>query len=123
MSEKWSKDHTLAPIRRTQARIHERERRRAERERNERLKWQIPFAVAGLLVVLAIAIFALNTFAKPKPASAGVIGPRLQVNTVKLDLGHQPLGKSVHASFDVKNTGDDALTLNSVQTATVLEGC
>ncbi len=111
------------PMRRTQARMQERERRRAERERKERLKWQIPFGVAGLLVVLAIAIFVFNTVAKPKPASAGGVGPRFQVDTEKLDLGKQPLGKTVKASFNVKNTGDDALTLNAAQTATVLKGC
>ncbi len=110
-------------MRRTQARIQERERRRAERERKERLKWQIPFGLAGLLVVLALAIFVLNTFATPKVANAGVVGPRFQLDTEKLDLGKQPLGKTVHASFEVQNTGDDALTLNAAQTATVLEGC
>ncbi len=111
------------PIRRTQARILERQRRRAEQERREQLKWQVPFALAGLLALIAVALFAVQTFAKPKVANAGVIGPRIQVNTEKLDLGKQPLGKTVHAAFEVKNTGDDALTLNAAQTATVLEGC
>ncbi len=111
------------PIRKKQERILEQQRRRAAREQKERLKWQIPLGVVGLLAALVIAIFVFNTVAKPKPASAGVLGPRLQVNTDKLDLGHQPLGKTVHASFDVKNIGDDALTLNAAQTATVLEGC
>ncbi len=111
------------PMRRTQTRVQERQRRRAERERKERLKWQIPLGVVGLLALLAIAYFVFNTVAKPKPANAGVIGPRFQVDTDKLDLGKQPLGKTVRAEFKVRNIGDDALTLNAAQTATVLKGC
>ncbi len=110
-------------IRRTQARVMERERRRAEQERKERLKWQIPLGVGVLLVVIAVAYLVFTTVAKPKVANAGVIGPRFQVDTEKLDLGKQPLGKSVRAVFNVKNSGDDALTLNAAQTATVLKGC
>ncbi len=111
------------PMRRTQARVQERQRRRAERERKERLKWQIPLGALALIAVLAVGYYVFTTVAKPKPAHAGVIGPRFQVNTDKLDLGYQKRGNTVHASFDVKNTGDDTLTLNAAQTATVLKGC
>ncbi len=112
------------PIRKTRVRLAERERRRAQRERNQRLKWQIPLAALGALAVLAAAYFVFTTVTKSSNAvSAGVNGPHFQVDTEKLDLGDQPLGNTIHASFNVKNTGDGTLTLNPAQTATVLEGC
>lgn len=112
------------PMRRTQARVLERERQRAARKRNDRLKWQIPVAALGALVIAAAAyvVFASSTKSSAA-ASAGVNGPHLEVNTQKLDLGDQALGNSVHASFDVKNTGDGDLTLEVPQMPTVLEGC
>ena len=112
------------PIRRTEARNQERDRRRAQLERNQKLKWQIPFAAAGGLILLAAAYFAFASFTKPsQPATTGVNGPQFQVDTEKIDLGDQALGNTVHASFNVKNSGDGTLTLNPAGTATVLEGC
>ncbi len=110
------------PMHKKQERILEQQRRRAARERKEQLKWQIPLGL-GLLVLLAAAVLVFTTGTKPKVANAGVIGPRFQVDTEKIDLGKQPLGKTVQASFNVKNTGDDTLTVNAAQTATVLQGC
>jgi hypothetical protein len=111
-------------IRKTQVRVAERERRRAQQGRNERLKWQIPFAAAGVLALLAVAYFVFTNFTQPSQAVVtGVNGPHFQVDTEKLDLGDQPLGQTVHASFNVKNTGDGSLTLNPAQIATVLQGC
>jgi hypothetical protein len=112
------------PIRKTQLRAAERERRRMQRERNERLKWQIPLAPLGAIVVLAVAYFVFTTVTKSSNAvSAGVNRAHFQVDTEKLDLGDQALGNTVHASFNVQNTGDGTLTLNPARTATVLEGC
>ncbi len=112
------------PLRKTQARTAERERRRTQQERNERLKWQLPFAGAGVLILFAIAYVVFTTAAKPsQPVATGVNGPHFQVDTDKIDLGDEPLGKTVQASFNVKNTGDGTLTLNAAQMAKVLEGC
>ena len=111
-------------VRKTQVRAAERERRRVHQARSERLKWQIPFAAAGILALLAVAYFAFTNFAQPSQAVVtGINGPRFQVDTEKLDLGDEPLGQTVHASFSVKNTGDGSLTLNAAQIATVLQGC
>ena len=112
------------PIRKTLVRAAERERRRAQRERNQRLKWQIPLAALGALAVLAAAYFVFTAVTKSSNGvRAGVNGPHLQVDTEKIDLGDEPLGKTVQAAFNVKNTGDGTLTLNPAGTATVLEGC
>jgi hypothetical protein len=112
------------PIRRTRARVTERERRRAQRERNERLKWQIPLATGILLLVLGVAYFIFTTSPQLSQASnKGVNGPHFQADTEKLNLGDESLGKTVKASFNVKNSGDNVLTLTTPQTASVLEGC
>ncbi len=112
------------PMRKTQARAAERERRRAQQERNERLKYQIPFAVAGVLALLAVAYVVFTVFVQPSQAAVkGVNGPHFQVNTDKIDLGDEPLGKTVQAAFKITNTGDGTLNLTPPQIATVLEGC
>ena len=111
------------PIRKTQARTAERERQRALRQRNQGLKWQIPLAAGGALLLI-VAYFVLTTVSQPSQASVkGVKGPQFQADTEKIDLGDQPLGKTVLAAFNVKNTGDGTLTLSVPQIATVLKGC
>ena len=115
-----SEDH----IRKTQARAAEREQRRARQARNERLKWQIPLAAAGVLALLAVAYFVFTPFARPSQAViAGVNGPHFQVDNQKLDLGDQVLGTTVRVTFNVKNTGGSQLSLNTPQMPTVVKGC
>jgi hypothetical protein len=110
--------------RRTQAHVPERDRRRVRRSGNERLTWQIPFAAAGVLLLMAAVYFILTTSSQPSQAvTKGVSGPQFQADTQKIDLGNEPLGKTVQAAFNVKNTGNSTLTLSVPQTATLLEGC
>lgn len=111
------------PMRRTQARELERIRQRAHRERNQGLKWQIPLALGGALILLVAAYLVFTTAGNSSNSSAGGSGPHFQADTEKLDLGDQPLGNSVHASFNIKNTGGGTLTLNPPKIAMVLEGC
>ena len=76
----------------------------------------------GGLALVAVAVLALVWITlTPNRGDGGP--PQLQVSTERLDLGKQILGKTVHASFDVSNTGTGALTLSLPQVATVLEGC
>ncbi len=111
-------------IRKTQARAAERERRRSQQARNERLKYQIPFAAAGVLALLAVAYVVFTSFVQPSQnVVKGVNGPHFQVDTDKIDLGDEPLGKTVQAAFKITNTGDGTLTLTPPQMPTVLEGC
>ncbi len=84
------------------------------------IRWEIPALIIGTIAVLAGVFFLANpSFSLGSNGSPG----HFVVNTDKIDLGNEPLGKTVHASFDVKNTGDGPLTLNTDQVATVLEGC
>ncbi len=111
-------------IRRTQARIAERERRRKQEENKQRLLKIIPLAVMSLLAVVGIGYVVLSSIVKPpRPANPGIIGPRLQVDQEMLDLGNRPLNVPIRAQFNVKNTGDDTLNLVVPQVVTALEGC
>ena len=111
-------------MRRTQARVAERERRRQQEERDQKLKIVIPIAVVGLVAVLAIGYSLFAQTNKPtRPVNAGVMGPRLQVDRDKIDLGKQHLGNTVRALFNLKNAGDDTLNLNVPGTVTLLQGC
>lgn len=80
----------------------------------------------GVFVVAAILIIgyvAFTVVAKPASTTSSEGGPQFQVDAQKVDLGDQPLGKTVRATFNIKNSGDGVLTLNSARVATVLEGC
>ncbi len=113
---------TENPMRKTQARVVERERRRQQQERNKKLKIAIPVLV-GIIAVLAIG-YSLFTQPQPaSPANAGVVGARLQVDRDRIDLGYQHLGNVVRAVFSLKNAGDAALNLNVPRTVTLLQGC
>ena len=110
------------PLRKTQARVEERERRRRQEERNRSLKTAIP-VVAGIIILLAVgySLFTLATQSS-RPVS-GVVGPRLQVDRDQIDLGRQKLGNTVRAVFNLKNLGDGTLNLNVPRTVTLLTGC
>ncbi len=110
-------------VRKTQARIAERERQRALQERNERLKWQIPIAAGLILLVLGVASLIFSTARPSSAAPGGAGGPQFQVDTQKIDLGDQPLGKTVKAVFNVKNTGGGTLSLKTPDMATLVDGC
>jgi hypothetical protein len=109
-------------MRKSQARIVERERRRQQDGRKGMLKIGIPMLV-GIVALLAVG-YSLFAQTKPAPpANAGSAGPRLQVDRDKIDLGYQRLGATVRASFDLKNTGDSTLDLNVPPVVTLLQGC
>ncbi len=110
-------------VRKTQARVAERERRRQQDERNKKLKIAIP-VVVGIIAVLAVGYsFFTQANQSSRPANAGVVGPRLQVDRDQIDLGKQQLGNTVRALFNLKNVGDGTLNLNVPRTVTLLQGC
>lgn len=111
------------PIRKTQARIAERERRRRQEERKERLKYLLPLAAAAILLALGLGLYFYPSLANSSQTVQGANGAHFQANTEKIDLGDEPLGKTVNATFDIRNTGDGSLTLTVPQIASVLEGC
>ncbi len=112
------------PMRKTQARIAERERRRKEQEKQDKLRRTIPLVLIALVAVVGLSYFVYTRTVKPPwPANAGIIGPKLEVDREELDLGNRPLNVAVRAQFTVKNSGDDTLNLDVPQVVTALEGC
>ncbi|GEM_PF-1760320 len=111
------------PLRRTEARAAARERRRQQEARNKKMRIAISVAAIALVAALAIgyALFAQTQAARP--ANAGVVGPRLQVDRDRIDLGYQRLDTMVRALFNLKNVGDNTLSLNVPRTVTLLQGC
>lgn len=88
-----------------------------------RARSRTPLLILGGIVLVAIAVVALVWIAlTPNRGSNGGV-PQLEVNTERLDLGKQIFESPVHASFDVRNTGNGTLTLSAPQYATLLEGC
>ncbi|HZQ08102.1 MAG TPA: hypothetical protein VFD70_16075 [Anaerolineae bacterium] len=81
-----------------------------------------PVLLIGGIALIALAILGLVWMGLGSNRTSGGT-PQLQVNTERLDFGKQIFGKTVHASFDVKNTGKGTLTLSVPRSPTVLEGC
>ncbi len=110
------------PLRKTKARIEERERRRKQREQKQKLWRTIPLVIIALLAVVGVGLIV---YGKTQATAnvQGVNGPRLQVDRDQIDFGDVHLGNTVRASFKVTNAGDGTLTLNVPKVATVVEGC
>lgn len=112
------------PIRRTQARVAERERRRRKEEQKGKLLKIVPLTLVAILAIVGVGYTVYTKTVKPpRAANAGVIGPRVQVDQEMLDLGNRPLNVPIRAQFNVKNSGDDTLNLVVPQVVTALEGC
>ncbi len=77
------------------------------------------FAGALLLIVAAIGLW----FVQNAETGNGNLGPRISVNTERIDLGKQPFDKMVRAEFKVTNTGDRSLSLDASTPVRVVEGC
>jgi len=77
--------------------------------------------LGGLVLVSAAVLVLVWFMLTPTRGSGGT--PQLAVNTERLDFGKQIFGNTVHASFEVKNTGTGTLTLSVPSSVTVLEGC
>ncbi len=84
-------------------------------------------AAAILLAVLGVTAWwwatqsgAAEQTAATDPTKAG---PRLALDTARIDLGKQPFDKTVRAEFKVQNTGDQPLKLDASTPIRVVEGC
>lgn len=111
------------PIRKTQARVAERQRARTAEQRTSAMKKWIPVGV--VLLIAAFIIFVGLTMLKPtaSPEIQGTIGPRFQVDQEKIDMGNRIFNQPVRAVFNVKNVGDGTLKIETPEIANVLEGC
>lgn len=112
------------PMRRTQARIAERERRRKQQNRQDNMRRTIPLVVIAIAAVVGLSYFVSTSVVKPpRPANAGIVGPKLEVDRTDLDLGNRKLNDPVRAQFTVKNSGDDTLNLAVPKYVNAIEGC
>lgn len=78
------------------------------------------FGGAALLIVIGLGVWFWSATGESGP---GTLGPRLSVNTEKLDFGDVKLDKTVRAEFVLTNAGDRTLTLDSSTPVRVVEGC
>ncbi len=105
------------PVRKTQARMLERQHAQQQAERRDTIMQFLPYVIAAAVVLfVGLAVYLVTN----QPASGT---PRIQVDQEKIDLGNQPLGKTVHAAFTIKNVGDGTLKLDVPKTVTLLQGC
>ncbi|HEX5164842.1 MAG TPA: hypothetical protein VFV93_05560 [Thermomicrobiales bacterium] len=93
-------------------------------------------AVSALAVVVAVGLIVLtggdstaptdqqSGAAAPATWTAGEFsgGPRLAVDRATYDQGAVGYGEAVHAAFQLRNVGDEPLTLGEMSVNT-LEGC
>ena len=87
------------------------------REQNSFPLWM--FIGAAVLMVAALAVW----FVQNAETGEGKVGPRLAVNSERIDFGKQPFDKMVRAEFKLTNTGDRTLTLDANTPVRVVEGC
>ena len=112
-----------ARTRKTEARGAERMRRRAARERRATIRGLLPFGILGAAALLVVGLALFGSLRTSGALDSPNAKPRFTVDTEKLELGEQELGKGIKASFNVKNTGDGRLTLSTPPMVKALEGC
>lgn len=110
-----------SPLRKTQARVPERERARKQTERRDTLTQALPFVI-GAFAVLFVGLVVFATLNSTTPANVNGT-PRLQVDREHIDLGNRVFNQLVRAVFTIKNVGDGTLKLEAPRIATLLEGC
>jgi L-lactate permease len=105
------------PIRKTQARMMERQRALKQAQWRDSIVHSLPYVIAAAVVLfIGIAVFlVINQTANGTP--------RFQVDREKIDLGDRIFNQPVRAVFTVKNVGDGTLKLETPHVAEVLEGC
>lgn len=106
---------------------------RRRRSKASRIPW-LPVAVAGVIVVIGAVALVLarddqesgSTSSSPidrnfTPAVSG--GPRVDVPQDYFDYGEVKLGEFVKTVFDVRNVGDQPLTILGEPRVELIEGC
>ena len=96
----------------------------SKRHRQRPVRPQAMLAAGGLVLIL-VALFALNQSMKPKTKAAIEVNgsPSLKVDKEAVDLGDQKLGQWVKVSFQLTNVGDQPLRFASAPTIEVKQGC
>ena len=92
------------------------------RSRGNSNKLPLYLVLGGAVILIITAFFALQP--KPEPYTPEVTGkPSLQVDQEQIDFGDIKLGKTVTASFKLKNVGDQPLRFSEAPYIEVREGC
>ena len=105
------------PLRKTEARMMERERARKQAERRDTIVHTLPYVIATAVVLF----IGITVFLVTNQTASGT--PRFQVDQEKIDLGNRLFNQPVRGVFIVKNVGDGTLKLETPKVANVLEGC
>ncbi len=111
------------PIRKTQARIAERQQVRAVEQRKGAIKKFIPLGMVFLVAAFVLFVGVTTLGQTSTPDVQGATGPRLKVDRDKIDMGKQIFNNTVRAAFTVKNVGDGTLKLDVPKVATLIDGC
>jgi hypothetical protein len=98
-------------------------RKNRQKQRRGLSLFPILAIVVGVLGIVVIGFGVWNAVDKTSAPTSGKAGPRLAVNQERVELGNQPFDKMVRAQFEVKNTGDQLLTLDASAPVRVVEGC
>jgi hypothetical protein len=110
----------------------------ARKRRRQRQLLKIGGTIAGVAIIVAVTMIAFTGGEKDSPSStagqpmtqpeatwdaeAFTGGPRLAVDRAVHDEGPVAYGHEVHAAFQLRNVGDQPLTLDEMSINT-LEGC
>ena len=104
-------------------------RKRRRRGQHGGTPW-IAFLVVGAIALLALALYAAFQAGGNAPGAKGpnvpvaVSGrPAVKSDRLQIDLGDVRLGKTVQASFQVQNVGDQPLRITAAPYVEVVEGC
>jgi hypothetical protein len=82
------------------------------------------YLIGGALALIIIGAFVLLRGPAGPSKTIEVTGkPKLAVDQDKIDIGKQPLGKTVSVAFELSNVGDKPLELKGIPTVEVKEGC
>lgn len=93
------------------------------RKRKQKSAWPLVVLVAGGLLLVFGAVFALRQPSKPKAPIEVNGSPSLKVDKEKVDLGAVKLGQTVQVAFELTNVGDQTLRFSKAPTIEVKEGC
>ena len=81
------------------------------------------YLIGGALVLIIIGVVVLLRGSGPTKTIEVTGKPKLAVDQEKVDLGKQPLGKTVSVAFELSNVGDKPLQLQGIPKVEVKEGC
>ena len=84
--------------------------------------WPLIVVVVGGLLLLG-ANFVYNRSSRPSQPAEVSGSPALKVDKESIDLGEVKLGKTVQASFQITNIGDQTLKFTKEPYIEVKEGC